>query len=392
MRHNPSRDNQQKSKDPKSTHIPVAQPALVGNEREYVLDCIDSNWISSQGKYIRLFEESFAELCHTKHAITCTNGTIALHLALLALDIRPGDEVIVPTLTYIATANAVLYCGGTPTFVDCDPETWNIDPVQLAEKITPRTRAIIVVHLYGHPCDMDPIMEIGEKKNVPVIEDAAEAHGALYKGKRVGGLGDLATFSFYGNKLVTTGEGGMVVTNNDILAERIRQLRGQGQDPNRRYWFPIVGYNYRMTNIVAAIGLAQIEQFDWHIAQRRQIAVWYQKYLTGTPELILPVEREWAYNVYWLYSVVLSDTSQVTRDMVQERLADKGIDTRPFFYPVHTLPPYLHIVNGQSFPVAERISANGINLPTWAGLTEDQVLHVSRSLKGALQPEDDAQS
>ena len=387
MNHRINLHEQQKTKDSMHTHIPVARPALVGNERKYVLDCIDSNWISSVGKYTQLFEESFANFCQSRHAIACTNGTIGLHLALLAVNILPGDEVIVPTLTYIATANAVVYCGGTPIFVDCDPETWNIDPVQLAKTITPRTKAIIPVHLYGNPCDMDPIMEIAKHNNITVIEDAAEAHGALYKGKCVGGIGDLATFSFYGNKLLTTGEGGMVVTNDDLLAQHIRQLRGQGQDPHRRYWFPIVGYNYRMTNIVAAIGLAQMEKADWHIAQRRQIAEWYKKYLTGTPELILPVEREWTCNVYWLYSVVLSDECQVPRDKVQQRLVDNGIETRPFFFPVHILPPYSTKDSEEAYPVAERISANGINLPTWAGLNEEQVKYISQSLKGALQPD-----
>jgi perosamine synthetase len=377
--------NQQKSTDSKAIHIPVAQPALVGNERKYVLDCIDSNWISSKGKYIDLFEDTFADFCRTKHAIACTNGTIALHLALLGLNIGPGDEVLVPTMTYIATANAVLYCGATPVLVDSEEETWNIDPNKVAEKITPRTKAIIPVHLYGHPCDMDPILIIAKDHNIHVIEDAAEAHGALYKGKHVGGLSDLATFSFFGNKVVTTGEGGMVTTNDSDLAKRIRQLRGQGQDPNRLYWFPIVGYNYRITNIAAAIGLAQMEKIDWHIARHRQIAEWYHEYLVGTQELILPVEKAWAYNIYWLYSVVLSDKSKVTRDVVRKRLSDKGIETRPFFYPMHILPPYIHLARGQDFPVADRLSANGINLPTWADLTREQVEYVSQTLVEALQ-------
>ena len=243
------------------------------------MDCLDSTWISSSGKYIEQFEKAFAEFCGVKHAVTCCNGTVALHLALMALGTQPGDEVIVPTLTYIATANAVTYCGARPVFVDSEPETWNMDPSLIEEKITPRTKGIIVVHLYGHPADMDPIMSIARRHGLFVIEDAAEAHGAEYKGHRVGSIGDMSTFSFYGNKIITTGEGGMVVTNNDSLASKARQLKGQGSVPDQRYWFPIIGYNYRMTNVASAIGLAQLEKAEWHIERRREVARWYYEYL-----------------------------------------------------------------------------------------------------------------
>jgi len=288
-------------------HIPVAAPALVGNEKKYVMDCLDSSWISSNGQYIERFESAFAEFCKVKHALSCANGTAALHLALLALGIGPEDEVIVPTLTFVATANAVMYCGARPVFVDSEPETWNLDPMLLEQCISSRTRAIIVVHLYGHPVDMDQVIAVARKHGLFIIEDAAEAHGAEYKGQRVGSLGDIATFSFYGNKIVTTGEGGMVVTNHDELASRVRQLKGQGMAPGRRYWFPMVGYNYRMTNIEAAIGLAQLEKVDWHLSRRREIATEYSHFLKRIPGISMQPEKEWARNAYWMISIVLNE-------------------------------------------------------------------------------------
>lgn len=360
--------------------IPVAEPALVGNEKAYVLDCLDSTWISSSGKYIQKFETAFAEFCGVKHAMTCCNGTVALHLALLALDVGPDDEVIVPTLTYVATANAVVYCGARPVFIDSEPETWNLDPSLLENLITPRTKGIIVVHLYGHPVDMDPVLTIARARGLFVIEDAAEAHGAEYKGQRVGSLGDIATFSFYGNKILTTGEGGMVVTNDDELAARVRQLKGQGMDPNRRYWFPMVGYNYRMTNVAAAIGLGQLENAQWHIKRRREISAHYAWHLAKVPGVSLQPEKSWASNAYWMTSVVLDDQAPVSRDHVMARLAEAGIETRPFFYPLHTMPMYQSQAQGQAFPVAERIAARGLNLPSSASLSEDDIDFVCEQL------------
>ena len=356
--------------------IPVGAPALVGNEKAYVLDCLESTWISSSGQYVQRFETAFAEFCNVKHAISCCNGTVALHLALLALGVGPGDEVIVPTLTFVATANAVTYCGAQPTFVDSEPETWNLDPSLLEDLITPRTKGIIVVHLYGHPVDMDPVLVVARKRGLFVIEDAAEAHGAEYKGRRVGSLGDIATFSFYGNKIVTTGEGGMVVTSDDALVARVRQLKGQGMDPNRRYWFPMIGYNYRMSNVAAAIGLAQLEEVEWHIARRREIAAQYAQRLGGVAGIAFQPEKPWARNVYWMTSVVLDEQWPVLRDTVMVRLADAGIETRPFFYPMHTLPMYRGLAKGQCFPVAERLAAHGINLPSSATLSEEDVAFV----------------
>lgn len=362
--------------------IPVATPTFPGNEKAYVLDCLESSWISSSGKYIPLFEESFARFCEVRFALSCCNGTVALHLALLALGVGPGDEVIVPTLTYIATANAVTYCGARPVFVDSEQDTWNMDPALLEARITPRTRGIIVVHLYGHPANMDAIMSIARKHGLFVIEDAAEAHGALYKNRKVGSIGDLATFSFYGNKVITTGEGGMVCTNDDALARKIHQLKGQGQDFNRRYWFPIVGYNYRMTNIEAAIGLAQLERIDWHLARRREVAAWYRDYLAHVPSVLFSPEAPWARSVFWLSSVVL-EADQVDRDQVMVRLLNEGIETRPFFYPMHTLPPY---VDGGDYPVAEKLAYHGINLPSAANLSKSQVERVVAALAKALEP------
>lgn len=360
--------------------IPVAAPMLVGNEKAYVMDCLDSTWISSNGKYIERFEQEFADFCRVKYAAACCNGTVALHLALMALGVKPGDEVIVPTLTFVATANAVTYCGGVPVFVDSEPETWNLDPTLIEAKITPRTKGIIVVHLYGHPVDMDPVIHIARRHGLFVIEDAAEAHGAEYKGRSVGSLGDIATFSFYGNKIITTGEGGMVVTNDNVLASKVRQLKGQGWDPNKRYWFPIIGYNYRMTNVAAAIGLAQLEKIEWQIERRREVAKWYHEYLQGTPGLVLPVEKEWARNVYWMFSVVLDESIQLSRDEVMAHLLEGGIETRPVFYPMHILPPYLQSAKGQLFPVADRLSGRGVNLPTWAGLKREDIKFVCDTL------------
>lgn len=360
--------------------IPVAAPTLNGNEKKYVLDCLDSTWISSNGKYIEQFENSFSKFCRVKHALCCSNGTVALHLALLALGVGPRDEIIVPTLTFVATANAVSYCGATPVFIDSEPETWNLDTALIEAKITPRTRGIIVVHLYGHPVDMDPVLAVAKKHGLFVIEDAAQAHGAEYKGQRVGSLGDIATFSFYGNKIITSGEGGMVVTNDDSLAQKVRQFKGQGMDIERRYWFPIIGYNYRMTNIAAAIGLAQLEKVDWHIQRHIEVASWYQRQLQGIPGLTWQIKKEWARHVNWMFSVVLDEKSGLAGSTVAEALKQQGIETRPVFHPMHTLPPYRVINNEQHFPVAERLAAQGLNLPTWARLSREDVGFVCQAL------------
>src|SRR3990172_3188852 len=285
--------------------IPVSKPSLIGREKEYVIDCLDSTWISSNGKYIELFEKEFAAYIGVKHAVACSNGTVALHLALLSFGIRTGDEVIVPTLTYVATANAVTYTGATPVLADCEFETWNIDTKKIEALITPRTKVIIPVPLYGHPCDMEPIMDIAQRYGLYVVEDAAEALGAKYKDRMCGNIAHISTFSFYGNKTITTGEGGMVVTNDGGLAKKVRILKGQGMDPKRRYWFPVLGYNYRMTNIQAAIGLAQIENVGKFVEKRRKIAWWYNENLKGISSITLPSEKDYAFHSYWMYSILI---------------------------------------------------------------------------------------
>lgn len=360
--------------------IPVAAPLLAGNEKKYVLDCLDSTWISSTGAYIERFESAFAEFCGTKHAVSCSNGTTALHLALMALGVGSGDEVIVPTLTFVATANAVVYCGGRPVFVDAEPDTWNMDPALIEAKITPRTRGIIVVHLLGHPVDMDPVLSLARRHGLFVLEDAAQAHGAEYKGKRVGSLGDAATFSFYGNKIVSTGEGGMVVTNDGSIAAKVKLLKNHGMDPSRRYWHPVIGYNYRMTNVAAAIGLAQLEKVDWQLERRREVVSWYREELAGIEGLSWQSEKEWARHVWWMFTVTMDDAFVLGRDGVMEHLQELGFETRPVVYPLHTLPPYRDSYQDVSFPVAERVACRGLNLPTWAGVTRTDVRDVCEGL------------
>jgi len=360
--------------------IPVANPSFVGNEKKYVDDCMESGWISSAGKYIELFEAGFARFCGVKHAIACCNGTVALHLALVALGVETGDEVIVPTLTFIATANAVTYCGAQPVFVDSEAETWNIDPARIESKITPRTKGIIAVHLYGHPAKMAALKKIARRHNLFLLEDAAEAHGAVCDGRVVGSIGDAGVFSFYANKIITTGEGGMVVTDDDGLADRARLLRGQGMDSSRRYWFPVVGYNYRMMNLPAAIGLAQLEKINFHLEERRRIALLYYKHLRGINGLSRQVEQSWARHVYWMFNIILEKDFWVERDEVTGRLAEQGIETRPVFYPLHTLPPYIGSVSGEKFPVAEALAQNGISLPTWSGLPESDIEYICKAI------------
>jgi perosamine synthetase len=362
--------------------ISVAEPKLAGNERKYVLDCLDTNWISSNGKYIGAFEAAFASFCGVKHAVAANNGTTALHLALVALGLRPGDEVIIPTVTYIATANAVRYCGATPVLVDVCADTMNIDPEQVESKITSRTRGIIPVHLYGHPADMTPLSEVAREHGLWILEDAAEAHGAEVNGRRVGSLSECATFSFFGNKIVTTGEGGMVTTNDDELAAKLRLYRGQGVDPQRRYWFPVVGYNYRMTNIQAAIGLAQMETIDIALKDRQALARLYDEALSPLNDvLVLPKVRPGMHHVYWMYTIFLRDGDERKRDAVMRALDEVGIETRPVFYPMHVLPPYRE---DTAFPVADQWAQRGLNLPTHQFMGKQEVDRVTASLSQVL--------
>jgi len=365
--------------------IPLAAPLLDGNEKAYVLDCIESSWISSCGKYVEKFERTFADFCGVRHAVSCSSGTAALHVALLALGIRPGDEVIMPTLTFVATANAVTYCGARPRFVDIEPDTWTLDPSLVEAKITARTKAIIPVHLYGYVANMGAITEIARRHNLFVVEDAAEAHGAEFRDRRIGSLSDMAAFSFYGNKIIACGEGGMVVTDSEPLARYAGQLRGQGVDSKKRYWFPIVGYNYRMPNLTAAVGLAQLERIDSHLNRRREVASWYRDNLRDVPGIEWQAAKDGRGNVDWLFTITLEEPIRVSRDDVGARLARRGVETRPVFYPMHTLPPYQEM--GQEdgdFPVADRIARSGLSLPTWVGLQREDVAYVCDALRECI--------
>lgn len=351
--------------------IPVYKPSLAGNEKKYVNECLDSSWISSKGKFISQFENTFAEYIGIKYAASVSNGTLAIHDALLALGIKEGDEVIVPTFTYIASVNPIAYTGATPVFVDSLRDTWQIDPADIERKITARTRAIMVVHLYGHPCDMDQIMAIAHKHQLFVIEDCAEAFGSKYKGQFVGTFGDIAAFSFFGNKTITTGEGGMVATNDRTLHERAVHFKGQGLAKYREYWHDTIGYNYRMTNICAAIGLAQIERADEIIKKKRQIADLYRKYLAAYPVKML-LESKDVFDTYWMICILVEQSD--IRDNLRAHLMDHGIETRPTFYPIHSMPMYAH--NFYRLPVAEDISWRGINLPSYPDLSEDDIREV----------------
>lgn len=363
--------------------IPVFEPSLDGDEEKFLIECIQSGWISSLGKFITEFETKFAQFCGSRFGVAVSNGTTGLHLALAALGIGPGDEVIVPTLSFVASANAVKYTGASVVFADSEPLTWNIDPAQIKAKLTTRTKAILPVHLYGHPADMGPILELGQQYGIPVVEDAAEAHGALYKGKRVGSLGKMGVFSFYGNKIITTGEGGMIVTDDAELAERLRFLRDHAMSPQKRYWHTELGYNYRMTNMQAAVGVAQMGRVEQLIARKNHITQKYNKGLSDFKAVTLPPHASWATSVYWMYSILINENASLHRDEVMAGLKENNIDSRPFFYPIHEMPPY----GGKSgqFPVAEDLSRRGINLPSGTTLTDADIERVCATLHKLLQ-------
>ncbi len=365
-----------------SQKIPVARPRIGQRERELVEDCLRSGWISSLGRYIGEFEESFAGFCGVGYGVAVMNGTAALHLALLALGIGPGDEVLVPSLTFVATANAVTYTGARPVFVDSEPATGNLDPADLERRLTPACRAVVAAHLYGHPADMAAIRDWTRARGLALIEDAAEAHGAQVRlgqaWHRVGSLGDVACFSFYGNKIVTTGEGGMLVTDREDIARRARSLRDHGMSPERVYWHPEVGYNYRMTNLQAAIGLGQLERVEEILAGKREVARLYQEGLAGIAGLRLPRELAWARSVFWMYSPLVEDEFPLDRDRLRQALDERGIDTRPFFHPLHTLPPYRQ---GVELPVCQDLARRGINLPSGPDISPDEIAQVCTALR-----------
>lgn len=362
-----------------SGRIPVYQPQLAGNERRYVLDCLDTNWISSKGKYVSQFEQAFADYVGVKHAVSVCNGTVAVHLALLALGLGPGDEVIVPTFTYIASVNPIRYLGATPVFVDSRSDSWQAEPNAIRARITSKTKAIVVVHLYGHAADMGAILSLADEFGIPVIEDCAEALGSTFDGSLVGSFGKLGAFSFYGNKTITTGEGGMVVTNDDGLHEHCLRLRGQGLAVGQVYWHDIVGYNFRMTNVCAAIGLAQLERISEILQSKKELATWYDQELADLPvELHSPVSEAIGHS-HWMYSALFPEGK---RARVSAHLEERGIETRPTFAPVHLMPMYHE--PGGSYPVAEALGSRGLNLPSWPGLKRAQVRYIAQVIKDAL--------
>jgi perosamine synthetase len=371
--------------DTRSQIIPVCEPTLSGNETKYVMDCLDANWISSAGKYIEIFEERFAAECHCKYGIACANGTVALHLGLAALGLEPDDEVIVPAFTMIASINAVAYTGAVPVLIDSEPCTWNMDIDQLADKITPKTKAIMPVHIYGHPVDMDPVMELAQKHGIFVLEDAAEAHGAEYKGRRAGGLGHAGAFSFYANKIITTGEGGMITTNDVELADLTRNLRDHAFSSERHFWHKYMGFNYRMTNLQAAVGVAQTEQLATFVENRRHNAALYTELLKEIPGIVTPPEADWAKNVFWMYSILVEDEFGLTRDQLRGYLAKWGIETRTFFIPMHLQPIYYDMFKEQRYPVSERLCEQGFYLPSASSLTEDQIRYIAGVVQRAYQ-------
>lgn len=365
-------------------YIPVCGPDLEGNELKYITDCVKTTWISSCGSYVNKFEKSFSSFCNVKFGIACSSGTSALHLALSAIGVGPGEEVILPTFTMIATANAVTYTGAIPVFIDASPESWNIDAGKIEEKINNKTRAIIVVHTYGYPADMDKIIVIAKRRHLFVIEDAAEAHGAEYKGKKAGSLGDVACFSFYGNKIITTGEGGMVLTNNKRVAGVIRTLRDHGFSKKRHFWHKYIGFNYRMTNLQAAIGLAQTERIDALIKRRIEHAELYKFFFREIKGVVLPPETEDRKGLFWMYTILISDDSKIGRNLLRVRLAGEGIETRSAFVPIHLQPVYYKRCYRGKYPVSEELCRKGICLPSGAMLKKSHIKLIAGLIKKYL--------
>lgn len=360
--------------------IPVNEPLISSQSKKYVLDCLQSGWISAAGSYVHKFEQQFAEYLGTKHAVSVTNGTAALHLACAALDIGPGDEVIMPDLTIISCAFAVTYLGATPVFVDVDAETGNIDPSLIEAKISPRTKAIMVVHLYGHPVQMDKVKKIAQKYQLPIIEDAAEAHGAEYQGQKVGSIGEIGCFSFYANKIVTTGEGGMVVTNSDQIHQKLLLLKDLAHSPQRRFYHEAVGFNYRMTALQAALGLGELENIDKYVQKKRQMAQLYHQLLKNNRLLELPTETKEVFSVYWMYAVRMKKDAPISRDELMMKLEQAGIQTRPFFFPLHAQPVLKTFHTKSKYPISEDLSARGFYLPSGLALTAKQIQRVAEVL------------
>ena len=375
--------------------IPVNEPLLGERELDYVTECVRTGWVSSAGRFIGEFEQKWAEYCERRYGIAVCNGTVALQVAVAALDLQPGDEVIMPTFTIISCALAVIYNSGVPVLVDSDPRTWCLDVNQVKEVITPKTRAIMPVHIYGHPVDMDPLLDLADKHGLAIVEDAAEAHGAEYLSgrhsanptwQRCGSFGALSCFSFYANKLVTTGEGGMVLTDDAQLAEKARSLRNLCFLPERRFYHQELGFNFRMTNLQAALGLAQLERMDEIVARKRWMGQEYTRRLKDIEGLQLPVEEPWARSVYWMYGLVLSEETGMDARQFAQRLKERGVDTRPFFLGMHEQPVFHKrgLFLNERYPVAERIARQGLYLPSGLALTEEQLEEVCVAVREIL--------
>ena len=363
----------------------VCEPTLHGNESKYVNDCLDTGWISSHGEYINKFEKLFSEKCGAKYSVACSSGSTATHLAAYILNLSEGDEVIMPTFTMVATANSVRLTGAKPIFIDMDKRTWNMDVSKIEEKITKNTKAIMPVHVYGHPCEMDEILSIAKKYNLYVIEDAAEAHGAEYKNRKIGTIGDITIFSFFANKNITTGEGGMLVTNNEEVYEMAKKIRNQAFSEKRHFWHKHLGFNYRMTNLQAAIGLAQTERFDTLINNRIKNAKIYNALLKDIDGITLPPETLGIKNVYWMYSITIEKKFGLSTMQLREHLAKNGIETRSFFIPLHLQPIYYESSFEGKFPVSEDVFPRGFYLPSSAHLTEDEIQYVAGKIKSAIK-------
>jgi perosamine synthetase len=365
--------------------VPVNAPLLNGNEEKYLSECIRTGWISSEGPFIKKFEEKFAAYIGRKEGIAVANGSGALDIAVQALKIGAGDEVILPAFTIISPAQSIVRAGATPVLVDSDPVTWNIDVTQIEAKITLKTKAILVVHIYGLPVDMDPVLALCQKHNLYLIEDAAEMHGQTYKGKKCGSFGDISTFSFYPNKLITTGEGGMLMVDDSGLAERCRKLRNLAFEPNGpRFIHHELGWNYRMTNMQAALGLAQMERLEEFVRLKRSMGQYYTEFLSGTSSLQLPLlQTDYATNIYWVYGLVLEDNLDFDAREAMSRLAKLGIGTRPFFWPMHEQPVFrkMGLYTHESYPVSERLARRGFYIPSGLALTLEQKQQTVEAVK-----------
>lgn len=370
----------------KMNFISVCPPYLRAKEKEYLLQAINSSWISSQGVFIDEFETKFARFCGVKYGVSCSNGTNALHLACKAINLQPGDEVIMPDFTMVATLFSVLYCQAKPVFVDAEADTWNIDVNKIKAKINKKTKAILLVHIYGHPVDVAPVLKLVRKYKLWLIEDAAEAHGAEYNGKKCGSFGHLACFSFYANKIITCGEGGMVVASNKKLADKCRYYKNLCFPllGKRSYLHNDLGYNFRMTNMQAAVGVAQLERIKSLINRRRKNARFYNKLLKDIPGIQLPVEKKYAKNVYWMYGIVVnSQKFGINRDKLMIELKRKGIDTRVFFQPMHRQPVLkkLGFIDKAKYPVSDYLAKNGLYLPSGSGLEEREIKYIAQTIR-----------